>query len=210
MRFLQDRIEQRREVARRGVDYAQHLGDGRLLLQSLARLSNQSRILHRDHGLRREVLEQRNLLLGEWPNLLTTGGNHAEQHAVFAQRQIQPRAHSGVLDRRPDHRMVDLRQIGNVHEPFAVDQRSGERVVGTAVSPPQLPCERPRIRVCRHCAEDLAFAQHQRAVGDSTKLVRPFQHRVEHWREITGRRIDDVQYLGGGGLLLQSLACLSQ
>ncbi len=36
----------------------------------LARLGKQPRVLHRDHRLRREVLQQRDLLVGERPNLL--------------------------------------------------------------------------------------------------------------------------------------------
>ena len=40
----------------------------------------------------------------------------------------------------------------------------------------------------------------------SAKLHRLLQHRIEHWREIAGRRIDDAQDLGGGGLLLQRIA----
>ena len=35
---------------------------------------------------------------------------------------------------------------------------------------------------------------------------RLFQHRVEHRREIAGRGVDDLQHLGGRGLLLQRLA----
>src|SRR5262249_23082147 len=33
-----------------------------------------------------------------------------------------------------------------------------------------------------------------------------FQHRLEHWREVSRRRIDDLQYFGVRGLLLQCLA----
>jgi len=36
------------------------------------------------------------------------------------------------------------------------------------------------------------------------------EHRIKHWGEIAGRRIDDLQDLGGCGLLLQSLARLGQ
>src|SRR6516164_10750765 len=39
---------------------------------------------------------------------------------------------------------------------------------------------------------------------------RLFQHCVEHRREITGRRIDDLQYLGGRSLLFERLARLGQ
>ena len=37
-----------------------------------------------------------------------------------------------------------------------------------------------------------------------------FEHRVEHRREVAGRRIDDLQHLGRRGLLLQRLARLGQ
>jgi len=40
--------------------------------------------------------------------------------------------------------------------------------------------------------------------------VRLLQNRIEYRGEITGRRIDDLQYLGGRGLLLQRLARLGQ
>ena len=33
----------------------------------------------------------------------------------------------------------------------------------------------------------------------------PFQHGLKHGRQFARRRIDDLQHLGGGGLLLQRL-----
>ena len=56
MRFFQDRIEDRRQVAGRGIDDPEHFGGGGLLFQGLARLGQEPRILHRDDRLRREVL----------------------------------------------------------------------------------------------------------------------------------------------------------
>jgi hypothetical protein len=50
----------------------------------------------------------------------------------------------------------------------------------------------------------------QRAEGGLAQTHRPFEHRVEHRGEISGRGIDDLQYLGGGGLLLQCFARLGQ
>src|SRR5204863_32978 len=55
-RLLDNRIEYRRKVARRRVDDPQHLGGRGLLLQRLARLGDQPRVLHRYHGLGGEVL----------------------------------------------------------------------------------------------------------------------------------------------------------
>ena len=68
VRLLQYRVEHRREVAGRGVDDLQHLGGRGLLLQRLARLGHQPRVLHRDDRLRREILQQRDLLVGERPD----------------------------------------------------------------------------------------------------------------------------------------------
>ena len=70
MRLLQHRVEHRREVAGRAIDDLQYLGGRGLLLQRLARLGDQPRILHRDHRLRGEILQQRDLLVGERPDLL--------------------------------------------------------------------------------------------------------------------------------------------
>jgi hypothetical protein len=65
MCLFQDRVEYRGEIAGRAVDDLQDLRRGGLLLQSLARLGQEPRVLHRDHRLRREVLQQRDLLFGE-------------------------------------------------------------------------------------------------------------------------------------------------
>ena len=53
----------------------------------LARLGDQPRVLHRDHRLRREVLQQRDLFVGERPDLLAIDRDRAEQRVVLAQRR---------------------------------------------------------------------------------------------------------------------------
>src|SRR5262249_29562197 len=84
--LLQHRVEHRRQVAGRGVNDAKNLGCGGLLLQRLARLCDQPRILHCDDRLSGEVLEKGNLLLRERANLLAVGGDGPEYTALFAQR----------------------------------------------------------------------------------------------------------------------------
>src|SRR6516162_5648409 len=101
-RLLQHRVEDRGEIARRAVDDPQHLGGRGLLLQGLARLGDQPRILHRDHRLRREVLQQCNLLLSEWANFLSTGYNAAQQSLVFPQRHEQHSAYTREIERSPE------------------------------------------------------------------------------------------------------------
>src|SRR3954449_4626136 len=46
------------------------------------------------------------------------------------------------------------------------------------------------------------------AISCLTKVHRSFQHRLEYRGEVTGRRIDNLQYLGSCGLLLQGLTRL--
>src|SRR5262249_10892800 len=70
MRLLQDCRIHRIEVPGRRIDNLQDLGSRGLLLQRLARLGNEPRILHRDHRLRREILQQYDLLFGEWADFL--------------------------------------------------------------------------------------------------------------------------------------------
>src|SRR5215831_5823595 len=61
MRLIQYCIEHRGEIAGRGVDDLQYLGRRGLLLQRVAGLGQEPRILHRGHRLRGEILQQRNL-----------------------------------------------------------------------------------------------------------------------------------------------------
>src|SRR5258707_8929441 len=68
--LLQNGVEHWREIARRGVDDPKHLSGRSLLVQGVARLRDETRILHRDDRLRREVLQQPDLLVRKWLDLL--------------------------------------------------------------------------------------------------------------------------------------------
>ena len=55
-------------------------------------------------------------------------------------------------------------------------------------------------------SEVLAIIRKQAALRGTAEAMRLLQDRVEHRREIAGRRIDHLQYFGSRGLLLQGLA----
>ena len=74
MGLFQDRVEYWREVAGRGIDDLQYLGGRGLPFQGLARLGQEPRVLHRDHRLRGEILQQRDLFVGERPHLQAVDG----------------------------------------------------------------------------------------------------------------------------------------
>src|SRR5438270_10887138 len=84
-RLLQHRVEDRREIARRGVDDAKHFGGGSLLLQRIPSFGNEPSVLHSDDGLRREVFQQRDLPLGERTRLLAVSGNDPYERTLFPQ-----------------------------------------------------------------------------------------------------------------------------
>src|SRR6516162_3499318 len=72
------------EIAGRGIDDAQHLGRRGLLLQSLARLGQEPRVLHCDDRFRREVLEEGDFFVGERAYLAAIDGDDTQQRPIPA------------------------------------------------------------------------------------------------------------------------------
>ena len=60
------------------------LGGGSLLLQTLARLGQEPRVLHRNYRLSREILQQCDLLLRKRPHLLAINDDRTEDGALAA------------------------------------------------------------------------------------------------------------------------------
>src|SRR5215467_13060415 len=100
--LFQYRVEYRREVAGRGIDDLQYLRGRGLLLQRLARLVNEPRVLHRNDRLIGEGLHKRDLLDGEGPNFLTVDGDCAKQSVVFAQRHCHSTSHAADVYHLPE------------------------------------------------------------------------------------------------------------
>src|SRR5215831_8922033 len=67
-----------------------------------------------------------------------------------------------------------------------------------------------RYALHRDTAEGLAVEQIQGAACRAAVRARLFQYRLKDRLELTGRGVDDLQYLGRRGLLLQRLAQLGQ
>ena len=97
-RLFQHCLEHRREVAGRAVDDLQYFGGRGLLLQCLARLVDQPRIFHCDDRLRREILQQCDLLVGERLHFLAIDHDRAEDGFVLEQRHAQQAACTAEVD----------------------------------------------------------------------------------------------------------------
>jgi hypothetical protein len=116
------------------IDHLQYLGGGGLLLQSLARLGDESGILHRDDRLRGKVLQQRYLLVGERPRLASVDGDDAEERTVLAQRHRQKRAPTAEIDEGARQRIarlivVAIGHVGDMNNARTGDQATERRPV---------------------------------------------------------------------------------
>jgi hypothetical protein len=133
-RFHQ-RVENLLEVDRRAADDLEHVRRRGLLLQRFALLGHEPGILDGDHRLRREVLEQPDLLVRERLHFLTVNDEIAEKHFILAQRHGEQSAAAAFLDKIAADRVASpvglvVGNIRNMHNRLAA-QQTGMRVVAS-------------------------------------------------------------------------------
>src|SRR5207244_4092981 len=88
-------------------------------------------------------------------------------------------------------------------------EQSPHRVAGVwAITPPQSFHERLWIPARRAVVERPAIIKHQASMAYGTEAVGLLQYCIEDGCYLTRRAVDNLQYLGGCGLLLQGLARL--
>src|SRR5262249_39526288 len=98
--ILQRFLEHRPQFAGRRADDAQYIRGGGLLLQRLAQLVEQPRVLDGDDGLRGEVGDQLDLLVGKGAYLLAVDGDDANQFVLFEHWDGQESPRAKNLDSR--------------------------------------------------------------------------------------------------------------
>jgi hypothetical protein len=94
---------------------------------AFAQFAEEPCVLHRDDRLRSEILQQLDLLVGEWTDFLTVGGDITEKSIFLPQRHEKQRADAAEFDRGLHHRViagpcnlghiVDLKQALALHDP---------------------------------------------------------------------------------------------
>src|SRR5262249_61049876 len=77
------RLKDRLKIEGRAADHLEHIGSGGLLLKGFAQFVEQTRVLDCDDGLGSEVLQQLDLLVAGWAELLPVDGNAADQRRVL-------------------------------------------------------------------------------------------------------------------------------
>src|SRR6516225_6011854 len=103
--------------------------------------------------------------------------------------------------------MLLQRRVMDVGERLSGNQLLARScVIPDALSQPA--GERLRYAMTRDSAEVLAVVKKQASEFGPAEGVRLFKYRIKHRGKIAGRGVDDLQYLGGCGLLFQCLARL--
>src|SRR5262249_48204393 len=103
--------------------------------RAAAQFVEQPRILHRDDRLRREVLQQRDLLVGERPYVLAVYRDRGEQVGVFSQSNRDEGAGFAEFGERTNRREVrsvrlvcrDVDRLGNAAPVGELRQRGSRR-----------------------------------------------------------------------------------
>ena len=139
----------------------------------------------------------------------------AEYCRILQQRHEQAGAGAAELDQRDAVGVAALiglggDEVGNVDDPlsFKDPRRTGSRSIDSrGVAGIVLGVSR-RHAPCRSKAKALAVVGSQLAELRAAQPHRLFEHRVENRGEVAGRGIDDLQYLGGRGLLSERLVAL--
>src|SRR5262245_18695765 len=188
-------LEHGLKVAWRAGDDLEHVGGGGLLLQRFAQLIEQSRIFNRDNRLRGEILNQCDLLIGEWLHLLAIDGDCPHQLVLFEHWNDEERTSTGALDEL-DKSWVAF-EIGWCHPDvsnmngFLGSADAGERNIRMKVANHDIQASRlcisGRCVVQRGRAKCLSIVKEQITEISFTQADGVLQDGGENWLKLTRR-----------------------
>src|SRR6516164_7875686 len=213
-RRFHERIEHRLQVERRTADDLEHVGGRGLLLQRLAQLVQQARVLDGNDGLVGEALDQLYLLVGEWADLLAVDNDSARQLGFLQHRDAKHGSGSGQLGdlrAREARRCIGIMRfvldIGDLNRLFRRHRTpEGSSGAGTnyRVAPPLFGIERRRA-MQRNRAKRFPFGLKQHAELRLADAHCVLQHGLEYRLQLSGGAGDDAQHLRSCRLPLERL-----
>src|SRR5262245_7293187 len=212
-RRLDQCVEHGLEVEGGAADHLEHVGGGGLLLKRFAQLIEQAGVLDGDDGLARKIGDQLDLIIGDGPHFLAVDDNRADELVLLEHRDGEKSpATSEFGDGNEWAIALDVsllrRNVGNVYyllfPRHAAKGRFWVRMNNWLA--PSLFGVGERHAVQRDSSEYLSFAERQSAELGSADVHRAFQHGPKHGLQLTRRRTNDAENIGGGRLLLQCLA----
>src|SRR5262249_35229791 len=203
---LRQRIKHGFEIEGRATDDLEHVGRGGLLLEGLAQLVEQARVLDGDDGLIREGLDQRELLGSEGSNLRPPHRNRANEETFATHRHTEEGSDA-----------ADTRSLGVNGTPARIRLRiknldcavlNSYAPDNCAVSWPNramvYPLPKPRRGiVIRGELVHLAIRLKDKPLLGGAKPGRVLDQSVENRLKFERRAADHLEHVGGGGLLVQ-------
>src|SRR5215467_12417961 len=213
---LRNGVEYRLYVGGRTCDHPQDLARRRLLLQRLGQvliasleLLEQPHVLDGDDGLVGEGLEQRDLLVGERPYLISVDCDDTEQRSRSDHRDRHDTS-DGV-----DQVLHPKCVLGLAQRIFDVDGLTLEGGTPRRATPSghdgiffEIRFELRAGVVLRCGMQTLTVEPPDSTVLRAAEPHRVFDQRLEDWLEIEGRAADDLEDLARRRLLLQRLTNL--
>src|SRR5262245_201113 len=197
-RRFDQRFEYRLQVKGRAADDLEHIGSGGLLLQRLAQLVEQARVLDGDDGLGSEALDQLDLLVGEWADLLAEDGDSADQFTLFEHRDHEQGPDTSAFDGYDGPWIafgvrLPGREIGNVDHLFRCCHagKSSFRA-GTPWRALAFLHQHGRRIMMRYKVKLLAVTQIQISKIGRADARRACQHGVKHRLQFARRAGDDT------------------
>ena len=191
-----------------------HLGGRRLLLQRLAKLARarlhlveQPHVLDRDHRLVGEGGDQLDLLISERLNVEPRRHQDADELPVAQQRHAQHSAvlfHAACLQQGQFGIGVGVRDMdGFASKHHTADDRRPIRC--DWMTPHMCDVLRRKAVAGDVMVEPVPGKPDGHPVG-ATKMPGQLDQRIEYRLQIEGRAADDLEHVGGGGLLLQAIS----
>jgi hypothetical protein len=161
-------------------------------LQRLAQLIQQPRVLNGNDGLRGEVLNQLDLLVGEGSDFLPVEDERTDEPFVLKHRHIEKSAGTGGFD-QPNHPGIPFgigafsSKVGYV-DCFFGGSHASKRIMRVLTQHMRLSDGMPsRIAIRRQRAKcTVAKAEHDAELGLADPH-RIFQHSIEHRLKFAGR-----------------------
>src|SRR5207248_180675 len=159
----------------------------------------------------REIFEEDDLLVAEGARFLAENREDTDERGILNQPDRQQGARAAEFDQHPAHRIAGLiglarAEVRDVDEALARQQALMRRGVE-----PRRRSGLAQFRIHGRYATRGDESKESAVVSPQLRVIglaqpdRLVDHRLEYRREVAGRRIDDLQYLGGRGLLFQRL-----
>src|SRR6516225_2412928 len=207
-RVRQHSLENRLQLAGRGTDDLQHFGRCRLLLEGFLEIARpglhlveQARVLDGDHGLVGEGLGQRDLLFGKRKNLGATENKRPDNFLLTHQGHSENRSVA-----HPSRHLASDRELASFGlqivdmNGLAIDYRASVDPVPRYPRPVEVHRD---WTVVGADTQEFSLSHQKSGVVCAAHATCRFRQRVEYLLQIESRATDDLQHIGGRGLLLQ-------